>query len=258
MLCPSRTCQSLMIRSRSTPTQSRKSNQMPNGPARHRLSARPPQRRNPDAHATGQVRPDRLDPFTWGGAPPRKYAMTTWIRKSTAIFTRPFTLDGFEGRLPAGTYQIESEQDILEGMFLPDCLRTSVLIHLHATAGSPALAQTLTIPWEVLERAQIRDQAPAERPSDLPLDHLLADPTVRLVMFSDGVSEAEVRRVAKAARALNPLRSSFLDSNGRARLKCRSRRPLAHWITRCDREKADWRATDRGENEGMALLSADT
>ena len=165
-------------------------------------------------------------------------------------------LDGFDGWLPAGTHDLESEQEILDGMSLPDCLRTSVVIHLHSKVGSPALAQTLTVPREALERAQIRDQAPAELPSDVLLAGMLADPIVRLVMLSDGVSETEVRSLVKAARARNTLQFSYVEDSKRARLPCQSSRPPTRWITRRDRETADWQATDRGENEGMALLPA--
>lgn len=182
--------------------------------------------------------------------------MTRWIRKTAATFARPFELEGFDGWLPAGRYELESEQEILDGMPMPDRLQTSVLIHLHAKAGSPALAQTLTVPWEVLDRARNRDETRAELPCDVFLDRLLADPIVQLLMLSDGVSASEVRRVAKAARALNPLQLSCVDPNERARLKLRSSRPLTRWISRCDRERADWHATDRAENEGMALLPA--
>lgn len=170
-------------------------------------------------------------------------------------FNRPFVLDGFKGTLPAGTYELESEQELLDGMSLPDCPRTSVLIHLHSKIGSPALAQTRTVPWEVLERAQIRDQAPAESPSDVVMNRLLADPIVRMVMLSDGVSETDVRRVVSAARARPPKLSS-VDDIERARLPCRPSRSRESWTARRDRAIADLRATDRGENEGMALLPA--
>jgi len=169
---------------------------------------------------------------------------------------QPFVLDGFEGTLPAGTYDLESEQEILDGMSLPDCLRTSVLIHLQSKIGSPALAQTLTVPWDALERAQIRDQAPVDSASDVLLAGMLADPIVQLVMLSDRVSETEVRSVVKAARARNTLQFSCVEEPKRARLRCQSRRPPSRWITRRVRETADWQATDRGENEGMALLPA--
>jgi hypothetical protein len=171
-------------------------------------------------------------------------------------FLRPFVLDGFEGTLPAGTYELQSEQEIVDGMSLPDSLRTSVLIHLHSKDRSPALARTLTVPWDVLESAQIRDQAPAGSPSDVLLADWLADPIVRLVMRSDGVSETEVRSVVKAARAVKALQFSCVYQSDRVRPSCQSSRPPTSRITGCDRKMADWHATDRAENEGMALVPA--
>jgi hypothetical protein len=179
--------------------------------------------------------------------------MTT---KSTMTFQRPFSLSGFDGWLPAGTYEVESEQVVLNATSLPDCLQTWVVIHLHSTDLSPALAQTLTVPREVLERAQARDEAPEDPPSDLFLAGMLADPIVRLLMVSDGVSTTEVVSVVKAARAFNPLQASCVNHSKHARLPCNSGPPPLRWITRCDRKSADWYATDRGENEGMTLLPA--
>jgi hypothetical protein len=130
------------------------------------------------------------------------------------------------------------------------------VVHLHSTDLSPALAQTLTVPREVLERAQTQDKAPEDLPSDLFLSDMLADPIVRLLMLSDGVSKTEVVEVVKAARALNPLRTSCVNANEHARLPCNSSPQPLRRITRCDRKSADRHATDRGENEGMALLPA--
>jgi hypothetical protein len=120
--------------------------------------------------------------------------MHTQTRKTTVTFVRPFQLDGLEKVLPAGVYRVESEDDVLEAMFLPDCLRTSVLIHLHSTPGSPGYAQTLTVPWAALEAALLRDRSAATVALPEPgLEEMLLDPMVRQVMRSDGVSEATIR-----------------------------------------------------------------
>ena len=182
--------------------------------------------------------------------------MTTRIARTTVTFCKPFFVEGLEEKLPAGRYELESEQETLDGIPLPDCLRTSVLIHLHAKVGSPALAQTLTIPWEALERAQMRDQAPAGSLPGLALAGILADPIVRLVMLSDGVSEAEVRGVVKAARRQTAFQLGCVDDTKRARLPSQSRLPPTHAATIRARETADRQAVDRGENEGMALRPA--
>jgi hypothetical protein len=149
---------------------------------------------------------------------------------------------------------LESEQVLLDGMSIPKFPRTSVVVHLHLKEGSPALAQTLTVPWDVLERAQKCDEAPSELLSDVLLAGMLADPIVQLVMLSDSVSESEVLCVVKAARAHNTLQFSCVDHSKHARLPCQPSRPPSRRITRLNRISSDRRATDRGENEGMALL----
>lgn len=114
-------------------------------------------------------------------------------RKTTVTFERPFRLDGLEMDLPAGEYGVESENDVLDGMFLPDSLRTSVLIHPHSTAGTPGYSQTLAVPWEVLEAALSRDRSRAAPPIEPGLEEMLLEPIIRLLMRSDGVSEASIR-----------------------------------------------------------------
>lgn len=119
--------------------------------------------------------------------------MHTQTRKTTVTFARPFQLDGLERLLPAGVYSVESENDILDGMALPDCLRMSVLIHLHSTSGSPGYAQTLTVPWQELQAARLWDRNPAVAPTEPGLEEMLLDPAIRLLMRSDGVSKTFIR-----------------------------------------------------------------
>ena len=119
--------------------------------------------------------------------------MHTQTRKTTVTFSRPFQMDGFEEELPAGVYEVESEYDILDGLFLPDCRRTSVLIHLQSNSGSSGYAQTLTVPWLDLEAALVRDRLPAMSTANPGLEEILLDPIIRKLMRSDDVSEAEIR-----------------------------------------------------------------
>lgn len=114
-------------------------------------------------------------------------------------FARSFMLDGFDELLPAGRYELVSHQDTLDGMILPDCLLGSVVIHLHALPGYPGLARTLTVSWDELESALMRDRSPAVQAVAAELDAMMADPMTHLVMLSDGVSEAEVRAIVGLA-----------------------------------------------------------
>ena len=41
--------------------------------------------------------------------------MTIVTHRSSVTFTAPFTLRGVEGQQPAGTYQIETDEEVIEG-----------------------------------------------------------------------------------------------------------------------------------------------
>ncbi|WP_411351557.1 hypothetical protein PNH50_15510 [Leisingera aquaemixtae] len=116
-------------------------------------------------------------------------------RKAVAIFSRPFTLPGFDETLPAGEYGIETELSAPPGHLTPQAWKASVLIQLHPRASHPGLARNLTVSLADLESAQAKDKLTGKDLSQFFLDEMLADPMVRLVMQADGVSEAQVRRL---------------------------------------------------------------
>ena len=41
--------------------------------------------------------------------------MTIVTRRSSATFAAPFTVRGVEGQQPAGTYEIETDEEVIEG-----------------------------------------------------------------------------------------------------------------------------------------------
>ena len=89
--------------------------------------------------------------------------------RTTVVFVRPFRVPGLDEELPAGEYVLETEVEPPFGFPDPDSWRASVLIHLQPKDAAPGLARSLTLP--------------------------LADPMVRLFMASDGITEAEMRRL---------------------------------------------------------------
>jgi hypothetical protein len=131
--------------------------------------------------------------------------MHTQTRKTTVTFTRPFQLDGFEAVLPAGMYSMESENDVLDGMFLPDCLRTSVLIQLHSTPGSLGYSQTLTVSWKALEAALLWDRTSAVAPTEPGLEEMPLGPIARLPMHRDGSDKLEQTLVRHEPATRAPL-----------------------------------------------------
>lgn len=120
---------------------------------------------------------------------------TATLSKYTVIFLKPFMVGGMKDALPRGKYEIEVESEAPSDDPLPQDGKASVLIHLHSLAESPGLVRTLTIPLSELEFALAQDKLSGQPLAGGHLDRMLADPMVRLIMKSDGVSEAFMRRL---------------------------------------------------------------
>lgn len=115
--------------------------------------------------------------------------------KTVAVFTRAFTVPGFDETLPAGEYDIETELISPPDHLHPEAWAASVLVKLHPRMSHPGLARTLTVSLADLDHARARDKLTGRALSDFFLEEMLADPIVRLVMEADGVSETQLRRL---------------------------------------------------------------
>jgi len=122
--------------------------------------------------------------------------MADELRKTTITFSRPVRFPCGNRVLPAGVYWIEWRQRRRDGAETPQAPETEVLLRLGAEPG----AETLTVQWGALCAALAGDQPCAGRSRKQPVDELLADPLVRLVMSSDGVTDHTLRRSLRAAR----------------------------------------------------------
>ena len=78
------------------------------------------------------------------------------IRKSVT-FTNPFTLGDFDEVLPPGTYKVEIDEELLEGLSFDAYRRVQTLIHLPVKEGHPGVSRTLKIDSKELDAAQKRD-----------------------------------------------------------------------------------------------------
>ena len=87
--------------------------------------------------------------------------MMTRTSKSTVVFRRPFILGGLDEVLQAGTYSVETDEELLEGVSFPVYRRKLTMIHLHERPGQPGVKQILTVDPRQLDEALERDQAPA-------------------------------------------------------------------------------------------------
>ena len=83
--------------------------------------------------------------------------MTTRTRTQTMTFRRPFVLAGFDEALPAGAYDVETDEELLEGVSFLAYRRVLTVLHLHPQPGQPGVTQSLTVDGAGLEAALRRD-----------------------------------------------------------------------------------------------------
>lgn len=115
--------------------------------------------------------------------------------KTVAVFSRPFTVPGFDETLPAGEYEIETEVASPPDQQDPTAWKASVLVKLHSRTSHPGLERTLTLSLADLDQARARDKLTGKALSDFFHEEMLSDPMVQLVMKADGVSEAHLRHL---------------------------------------------------------------
>ncbi len=121
-------------------------------------------------------------------------------RKTTAVFSGPFSVPGFDETLPAGKYDIETELCSPPDSRQPDVWKASVVIKLQPGASLRGLATTLTVSLADLDKARAKDKLSGSEPSDSFFEEMLADPMIRLVMEADSVAETQLRNLYSASR----------------------------------------------------------
>lgn len=84
--------------------------------------------------------------------------MTLRTRKETVTFASPFVLGGLDEELPAGTYEVETDEELLEGVSFPVYRRVLTVIYLRATSRRPGHTGALTIDPNELDAALERDR----------------------------------------------------------------------------------------------------
>ncbi|MER8437339.1 hypothetical protein NKH36_29755 [Mesorhizobium sp. M1312] len=77
---------------------------------------------------------------------------------SIAHFESPFMLGGLEGKLPAGDYDIDHDEELIDGMSWLAWRRVATFIHLPARTVKSQTSQLVAIDLAELETALRRDQ----------------------------------------------------------------------------------------------------
>lgn len=82
--------------------------------------------------------------------------MPNRTRHEDVVFTRPFRLKGWNEPCPAGTYSVETEEELIEGLSFAAYRRVSTTI-TRRSAGAGALLQVIPVDPKDLASARTAD-----------------------------------------------------------------------------------------------------
>jgi hypothetical protein len=83
--------------------------------------------------------------------------MTVRTRRTTSVFAKPFRLKGVDRVLPAGNYEVLTDEERIEGLSFPVYRRVATMILV--PGQSPSSIEMVTIDPLDLEAAQRADGA---------------------------------------------------------------------------------------------------
>ncbi len=137
--------------------------------------------------------------------------MTRRTSSTTVTFTRPFLLSGIDGVQPAGTYTVETDEELLQALSFPAYRRVATLMFLPSPPGRAAsaagLARVANIDPGELAAALTRDAAVEQEPAvavapdGLPAEAVAPQP-VRSVGSAPSGLKARVRALVARVRRL--------------------------------------------------------
>lgn len=85
--------------------------------------------------------------------------MSTRTTQSSVKFTRPFSLSSVEGEQPAGTYQVETDEEQIEGLSFDAFRRTTTFLYLPADPAPGVTRQVVQVDPKELAAALAADTA---------------------------------------------------------------------------------------------------
>ena len=83
--------------------------------------------------------------------------MATRTRRETVYFKHPFNLQGIDRRLPAGPYEIVTDDEIIEGLSFPCYRRVATMIMVPGAHSHTATMEMVLISSVDLSDAELRD-----------------------------------------------------------------------------------------------------
>ena len=90
--------------------------------------------------------------------------MITRTSRKTVAFKHPFLLKGVDRPLPPGSYQVVTDEELIEGLSFPAYRRVSTMIFA-PTQSQPVAVEMITVDPLDLQAAQDRDRAMHQLPA---------------------------------------------------------------------------------------------
>ena len=84
--------------------------------------------------------------------------MTTRTKRSIAHFATPFSLRGLDGIHPAGDYDIDEDEEMIEGLSWLAYQRVATFIHIPARNSNQRKMQLVAIDYAELATALKKDE----------------------------------------------------------------------------------------------------
>jgi len=88
--------------------------------------------------------------------------MTTRTTTKKVTFAHPFLLEGVDRTLPAGEYEVVTDEELVEGLSFPVYRRVSTMIYVPAQSLSASSVEMVTIDPLALQEARDRDARAAK------------------------------------------------------------------------------------------------
>jgi hypothetical protein len=127
--------------------------------------------------------------------------MTMRTSQKTVTFRRPFSLSGLGEMQPAGTYAVETSEELLEDLSFPAWRRTGTVILLRPQAGG-GVGQDLEIDPAELEAIEDSDALNLpDAAAEATLGDLLADGVLQQAVQSAGLSPTEFKTLLRELTA---------------------------------------------------------
>jgi hypothetical protein len=93
--------------------------------------------------------------------------MTTRTTRKIVTFRRPFLLEGVDRTLPAGEYEVVTDEELIEGLSFPVYRRLATMMYVPAQSHLGSI-EMVTIEPDALRAAQDRDAEAVTQPAAKP------------------------------------------------------------------------------------------